>query len=145
MSIATEAAAKRACARANWQLTNLQLQKILYVAHMVTLGKLGKPLLREQFEAWDYGPVLPTLYNRAKMFGRNAVQDIFLIDVDGHPEAVGILDSVVDRLKSWSPGQLVAYTHEPVGAWAKHYSVGKRGVIIPNEDISDEFRRRAGR
>ena len=73
MTITAQSAASRACCRSGWSLSNLELQKILYVGQMLYLGRYNEPLVNEVFEAWDYGPVLPTIYHSAKMFGRSPV------------------------------------------------------------------------
>jgi uncharacterized phage-associated protein len=47
-------------------LTNLKLQKILYYADAWYLALRGEALVREDFEAWVHGPVLPSQYHRFK-------------------------------------------------------------------------------
>jgi uncharacterized phage-associated protein len=42
MSIPAYSAARYICARGDWRVTNLALQKILYLAHMVHLGRTGQ-------------------------------------------------------------------------------------------------------
>src|SRR5690554_2036795 len=79
MGVTALQAAKRACEASGWKLTNLQLQKILYIAQMVYAGKnSGKRLITgDDFEAWDYGPVLPSLYHRVSAFGSGSIKNIF--------------------------------------------------------------------
>lgn len=139
------AAARRMCARSDWALTNLQLQKMLYLAQMMHLGKLGRPLFLGEFEAWDYGPVLPTVYEYAKAFGRDPVQSAF----GGAPEVkdaerAKMLDDATDQLSKLPASRLVAITHWKDGAWAKNYVPGHRGIIISDADILDEYNRRFG-
>jgi uncharacterized phage-associated protein len=57
-------AAKKVCERRTWGVSNLEINKILYFAHMLFLGRHGldSPLVEEMFQAWDYGPVLPSVY-----------------------------------------------------------------------------------
>mgnify|MGYP006283548483 CR=1 FL=1 len=77
MTVSVLSAAKRLAARSGWTLSNLELQKILYLAHMVHLGRTdGAPLVHGLFEAWDYGPVHPDLYHRVKIFGSSPVKNI---------------------------------------------------------------------
>ena len=56
MAISVLEAAKHIGARSHWSLSNLKMQKLLYIAHMFHLGIYNKPLVCEFFEAWDYGP-----------------------------------------------------------------------------------------
>ncbi len=39
-------------------LTQLKLQKLVYMAHGWNLALLGKPLISENIEAWKWGPVI---------------------------------------------------------------------------------------
>ena len=104
----------------------------------------GMPLVRGQFEAWDYGPVHPDLYYEVKQFGADPVQNIFrsIPDISGD-QAIKLLDDAVDQL-SGNASRLVAITHWSEGAWAKNYVPGERGIAIPNEDILQEYRKRTG-
>lgn len=40
-------------------MINLGLQKITYFCHVWFLISVGKPLIKQNFEAWEFGPVLP--------------------------------------------------------------------------------------
>jgi len=142
MSVSAFSAARHICRRSEWRVTNLKLQKILYLAHMSFVGQNeGAPLVDEPFEAWDYGPVIRALYDAVKMFGNSPIQDIFYGSVrplDGTPEGA-MLSSAWDHLKTSSAGELVAITHIPGGAWAKTYVSGM-SKVIPNAAIWDEYR-----
>jgi uncharacterized phage-associated protein len=143
MPITSDMLARAICERSNWTISNLALQKIAYMAHMVYLGRTGRPLVGETFEAWDYGPVLPHLYRRVRAFGRDPIRNVFhgtpaVVD----PEQVAVIDEACENLLSRTPGQLVSLTHRPNGAWARNYRAGSTGNIIPNSDIADEYRNR---
>lgn len=142
MTVNVLAAAKHMAKRSNWTLSNLQLQKLIYLAHMFHLGRTGEPLVYGSFEAWDYGPVHPQLYHAVKMFGSGAVSDVFPLteNIDGRPEAA-ILDEAYVALGHARPGQLVNATHKKGGAWDNNYIPGTRGCIIPNGEILGEFQR----
>lgn len=137
--VSAMAAARRMCERSDWQLTNLHLQKMLYLAQMMYLGRTGERLLNGTFEAWDYGPVLPTVYSEAKAFGSRPIG--FLITNASVPEGDrrDMLDQAYDQLSKMSAGQLVNITHWKNGAWARNYSPNKRGIIIPDSDIRAEY------
>jgi uncharacterized phage-associated protein len=141
MSIPAYSAARYICARGDWRVTNLALQKILYLAHMVHLGRTGQGLIDGEFEAWDYGPVNPDLYRTVKMFGDRPIQNVFF----GAPRIFGTpeeetLREACEHLLVKSPGELVAMTHRQNGAWAKNYVPGIRSIVIPNADIVAEYK-----
>src|SRR5262245_26249764 len=51
----------------------LKLQKLLYFAHGWHLAITGAPLLDEPIEAWQYGPVVSSIYHEFKHFGSRAI------------------------------------------------------------------------
>lgn len=144
MTISTRSAARTLGHFSGWSASNLGLQKALYLAHMYHLGTTGRPLIDEKFEAWDYGPVAPSLYRAARGFGASPVQDIFL-DAPYAAEGSSELRSLQDAarlLASHTPARLVAITHWEKGAWASCYRPGVQHVSIPDEAILGEFRKR---
>jgi len=144
MTISVFDAAKRLCKKSGWSLTNLELQKLIYIAHMFHIGEHGVPLIRESFEAWDYGPVQPDLYHHIKVYGASPVKSMFSLGNEVHEEGTEatILDKVYNQLSDKSASWLVAVTHWPDGAWAKHYKSKSFGNIIHNEDVLQEYKDR---
>lgn len=143
MSVHVLQAAKFASERSGWSLSNLELQKIVYLANMIHLGHYGRPLVQGCFEAWDFGPVHPTLYRHVKRFGAGPVTAISCNagPLQGESES-SLLHEAVDILSKKTGGQLVSITHWSKGAWARNYSPGERNRIISNEDVVDEYRER---
>jgi uncharacterized phage-associated protein len=54
-------------------VTPLKMQKLLYFMHADYLVKTGCPLVKEAFEAWSYGPVIPSVYEQFKSFSRQKI------------------------------------------------------------------------
>jgi uncharacterized phage-associated protein len=54
-------------------LTHLHVQKLVYIAHGFHLALYDEPLVDEQFQAWDFGPVAPELYWALKRYGSRTV------------------------------------------------------------------------
>lgn len=142
MALTAMQAARKICEHGSWKITNLGLQKILYIAQMIFMGENnGARLVDAEFQAWDYGPVVPDVYRRVRMFGANPIQDIFFSESrtnDGLREA--FLHNVCTHLTGKKPGELVSITHWKNGAWAKNYQPGNHGIVIPDRDILDEYR-----
>lgn len=136
-------ASKTICELSGWRISNLPLQKILYLAHMYHLGEYGKPLIDGHFEAWDLGPVEPSLYHKVKAYGDRSIVDIFPCgSLEKSSKKYKTIFEVYAQLKDAPPGQLVAITHWDQGAWASCYKPGIRGILIPNEDILNEYKKR---
>jgi uncharacterized phage-associated protein len=143
MSISSLQAAYEICKLSNWSITNLQVQKILYLAHMVYLGQNKDPLIKEdeKFEAWMYGPVLPQLYNQLKIFGSTPIQAYFFSleeDEQTRKEKLG-LKNAWDNLKNKKSWELVGLTHRENGAWAKVYD-SMSNKTITNSLILEEYK-----
>lgn len=140
MTVSMHAAAKRMCEHSGWSLSNLKLQKLLYIAHMFHIGETDEPLVSDHFEAWNYGPVNPSLYHLMKIFGSSPVGNVFhsIGELEECSERE-TLDSAIDQLGNAPSGKLVAITHWKKGAWAKHYIPSMRNIVIPNEDIRQEY------
>ena len=121
-------------------MTNLKLQKLVYYAQGFYLAKYGKHLFPERICAWEYGPVVPTLYHALKECGSNPVS---LSDLDSFPRER--LDSDTKRLLSeinsvygqFSALRLMQLTHrEP--PWRET----PRGSIISHDSMRRFFRTR---
>ena len=143
MTIKSNDAANHLCALSGWTVSNLQLQKLLYMADMNFVGQQKVRLINEDFEAWDYGPVLPSLYHKCKAFGSKPIPPVFwgATDVSDTPEA-GLLELAWEKLKSVTPGQLVEATHSADGAWILRYQAGARQIKINTADMIAEYDRR---
>lgn len=142
MAIPAIKAMRRMCELRDWSISNLEVNKLLYFAHMIALGEHGRPLVSSNFEAWDLGPVLPDAYHKAKMFGAGPIKP-FLFNGRGVVEKwEPVFQRTLQEMGSFTGGRLVAESHWEHGAWALHYRPGSRGIEIPNDDIADEYRRR---
>ncbi len=133
-------AAKTVASLCNFNVTNLKLQKLLYLAHMMYLGASGKRLIDGHFEAWNLGPVEPEIYHLLKAYGNSKIQDVFRSD--GFPKSSNeyrTIKSVIDQLGDASASQLVQITHRNFGAWAKNFDPGMRGIRISDDDILEEY------
>jgi uncharacterized phage-associated protein len=141
--ISAVAAARHMCERSDWTLTNLKLQKMLYLAQMMYMGEHHERLLNGTFEAWDYGPVLPSIYSEVKAYGSGPIRSLFFGRGNiEDPVRRKILDDAYDQLSQKTAGQLVNITHWSRGAWANNYVPGARGVVIPDADIIKEYQAR---
>jgi uncharacterized phage-associated protein len=49
-------------------ITNLKLQKLVYYCQGFNLAFFNTPLFPDPIEAWDHGPVCPTLYHKLKHY-----------------------------------------------------------------------------
>ena len=123
-------------------MTILKVMKIIYIAHGWMLALYGKPLISEDIEAWQYGPVIPELYRELQQFGRSHINSLpEEYDIKLSDDEQSIVDQTFDGYASYTAGQLVALTHEKGTPWhtvtkGKHHGPG---IIIPNHLIEQYY------
>lgn len=147
MTIDVLRAAKHLGKVSNWTFSNLEMQKILYICHMLYLGQIKRPLLEGTFEAWDYGPVHPDLYHFLKYYGSESIPESVFDDVkdlneSNYQEEIKVFNQMAANFPHPSGAKLVGITHWSEGAWGKNYTPGERGIIISNSDVFEEYEKR---
>lgn len=134
--------AQKFCEYQNWRVTNLRLQKLLYIAQVLSLGlRDGKHLFNAEIHAWKYGPVVPEVYRRFKIFGASPIPQIVFDDElcqcsDDENAFISAVANMTKNLKDW---ELVGLTHRPGSAWAKLYSENSNDKIISEQDMLKEY------
>lgn len=125
-------------------LSNLQLQKLVYLAHGYLLGWKGRPLLNQPVEAWTYGPVVSSVYDEFKAWrdGKIAVPPPSLSPIDADADAVSVIDGVLNLYGNMSAMELVNLTHQPGTPWHQTWETyGKYEYSYPilDELIKNHF------
>jgi len=145
-----------ACSGQRIAVSNLALQKLVYFCHVWTLIEHGRPLIKQRFEAWEYGPVLPYLYREFKAYDRSPITgratkidptngDQVIVSYDFDRTTADTLRKVVSFYGRLSPGDLVSLTHAPGGPWYKvwnHSGQINPGMKIDNGDIVNFYSKR---
>jgi len=93
------------------EITNLQLQKIIYYIQEAFLRKKGKPLFYTPIEAWKLGPVVREVYNYYKGFANHLISDTFNPLEDFSKDEADVMNEVVKRLIGVDKWVLVDLTH----------------------------------
>lgn len=122
-------------------LTPMQVIKLTYIAHGWTLGLLGRPLIREHVEAWQYGPVIKELYQAVKKYGDRPVaciDDAPAVELD--PQELDIVQQVCRLYGGLTGIELSRLTHKPGTPWAESYERGSRSVRISNDLIEQHYK-----
>lgn len=128
------------CKEKGYSISNLKLQKLLYFVQAQFLITTGKPAFLEEIEAWDFGPVVPEVYQYFKMWGsselpailaRNAKAKIYIRDQE-------IMDEILEECAQYSASFLVDITHNQ-DPWYDAYEKYCNNVIT-KESIKEYFR-----
>jgi uncharacterized phage-associated protein len=132
-------------------LTPMKLQKLVYYAMGWFAGYKGKPLVDEAPEAWQYGPVFPTLYHEFKQFGsgpitRKATElnhdfEDEEVSVPEDPDVRGFLDNIWKSYNRYTGVALSEMTHAIGTPWELTWrkAQGVRNVSIPFDIIKEYF------
>ncbi|UNK42138.1 DUF4065 domain-containing protein [Luteimonas sp. S4-F44] len=135
------------------EVTNLSLQKIIFFCHGWCIAKLGKPLIKQDFEAWQYGPVLQHVYREFRSCDRSPIKirakqldpisgNRIEIRAKLEPEIEEIVRESTRFYSRLRPGTLVEMSHAPDGPWDKvwnHSGTINPGMRMSNEDIGKYF------
>lgn len=54
-------------------VSNLRLQKVLYFIQAEFMVSTNSECFNDRIEAWDLGPVVPTVYRKYKVFGASSI------------------------------------------------------------------------
>lgn len=127
--------------RSDTGLTLMQLLKLSYIAHGVTLAVLSRDqenylLANEYVEAWKYGPVFPSIYHefkaqpgyikkKAQRFNpqTDAMQDWMADFSENEAKIMRVVDRKYGHLEGW---ELSVITHKEGTPWSETWEEGKR-------------------
>jgi uncharacterized phage-associated protein len=145
-------------------LTPLKLQKLVYFAHGWCLALTEKPLVSDSVEAWQYGPVIPSIYHEFKNCGNNQIEapaggEFRYIgggkfvktantlehypDTEERQEAREIITKILETYGQFSGAKLSNATHMADSPWQQVYTEGSRHQVISNDLIKEYFKRLA--
>lgn len=128
-------------------MSQLKLQKILYYVYAEFLLKTGKKLFKEEFVAFQYGPVVKEIYHKYKKYGSSIIEededDVFelhariptpisFMKVVSSEVGIEAVTSIIDTLEKYlgcSASELVTKTHRPQGPWDQVYESYQNKVI----------------
>lgn len=141
--------------RLDRSLTNLALQKLLYFAHGLYLIETKGPLVSGHFEAWQYGPVHPAVYQAFKSSGDRPItframsKDILTgnqieIEAPKDPRVRQIVGKIMASYGNLTPGRLVQISHAKNAPWQYVVDRGTESMVfgmrIPDNVIVDRFK-----
>lgn len=131
------------CAEEFNAISNLQLQKILYFIQGEYYRTFGEFIIEDDFEAWQYGPVIPAVYDGYKCNYSAPIypakdEQVNLIELS--PEETEIVHRVIDIRAFQNVYQLVNDSHKVDGAWDRTYKKGTgNGNVIHKKLIQQDF------
>lgn len=106
----------------------LQIQKLVFLVYSEYALRYGKPLFLEEFQAWQYGPVMPRLYYELDKYKKEKIEfkdidlekmklKLKLSRVDKVEEILSCIDDVILKYGSKKGGELIDITHVKGSPW----------------------------
>lgn len=120
--------------------TPLQVIKLTYLCHGWMLGLHDRPISAQPVEAWQYGPVIPDVYHRVKIHGREPIKQPLRFPIPEFDDLeTDLVSQVIDAYGEFSGIQLSQMTHQPGTPWHKVWHQYGQNTIIPNHMIQQHF------
>ena len=122
------------------ELTQSQIQTILYIAYGVRLATKGERLTSEHPQMWQYGPVFPRAYNRLRKDASDGTDEYYSLKAD-HPNIFKYLENCFRRY-AWTKACILSTPHLSEGTpWSetRKSNPDRWGVRIEDELIREWF------
>lgn len=101
-------------------ITPMKLIKLVYIAHGWYLGFTDKQLISESPEAWKYGPVIPSVYDKYKSYRNQNIypttKNVFNLGINAKDQL--FLDKIWTTYGKENGLQLSNRTHQPGTPWS---------------------------
>ena len=123
-------------------LSNLTIQKLLYLIQAKSLSVNDSPVFNDDIQAWRYGPVVPSVYSKLNGFGSSNIDldtldfilqwnSIEVSELDERTES--LVHEVFLKYGNRDPFELVDLTHS-FPAWNDAFEEGEN-IKITNGSI----------
>lgn len=126
-------------------ISNLKLQKILYFVQAQFLVSISNntPCFSDPIEAWDFGPLVPSVYHHYKVYGSAIIpsdkNDPLLPIYQRISESdKKLINYMIDQIADYSASTLMQVIHNQ-DPWGNAYVQGQNNTIA-NEDIRRFFK-----
>lgn len=124
-------------------VTPMKLLKLVYIAHGYMLGMHAAPLLDEQVQAWQYGPIVASVYEAVRGYCSNPV-----LKVAGATAWIGeftrreleVMNTILQRYARVDAVSLSGATHRPGTPWSTTWGMRQQNADISNDLIMGFYR-----
>ncbi len=132
-------------------ITPMKLVKLVYIAYGWYIALTNERLFHEKIQAWEHGPVIPSIYHEFKKFGSNPINcrsyelnmsslEIAVPRIDESKEdALLILSKVWASYRSFTGLNLSDKTHEAGSPWHKVYDPKQKHLTLEDDDIKTHY------
>jgi uncharacterized phage-associated protein len=131
----------------NESVSPMKLLKLTYIAHGWSLGLRKKPLFIDEIQAWQYGPVIPSVYEAYKQYRNSSIpaplipNGLAVVPKLGHKDSE-LIKAVWNAYKHLTALALSALTHEAGTPWEQVWNGRSDGRIRPYLRIDEALIKR---
>lgn len=115
------------CYQSGHPVSNLQLNKMLYVLQLTycraTRGR--EMLFAETFQAWPYGPIIPSVYEAYRDYGGWAIERSYSVDLELDADTRQFIDDGIDVLCRKFPWDFACLSMYEGSPWKRVYKNGE--------------------
>ena len=138
-------------------ISPMQMVKLVYLAHGWNLGFTNNALINEEVEAWQYGPVIDSLYHEFKQFGSGTIREPAVSysfdkeslemkvekpqipDSDNYTKT--LIRNVWQAYKKYTGPQLSNITHMQGTPWEQTFRPHVRNILISDDVIAEHYKK----
>lgn len=125
-------------------ISPMKLQKLIYILYKTYLKETRKRLFSEKFEVWQYGPVIPEVYNVFKKYRANKITDFYTepdgsyntVRLNNNPNFDNAFNKVWNKYCRIDGIYLSQLTHQKNTAWSK--ADKRNDLFLSDKDIFEE-------
>lgn len=122
-------------------ITNLKLQKLLYFLQGEYVRETNSRLIKDDFYAWQLGPVVPSVYSEYAIYSSSTIPAIKDADnIIVTEDQAMIIDRILKKYARISTWNLVELSHKQ-DPWKYNFQIFGDKAIIPFESIERYFKR----
>lgn len=144
--------------KSNYTVTPLQLIKLIYISYGYVLAIVEERLfLEDNIEAWEFGPVIPSIYHSFKHYKKQPITELSseitfdddlnfeekTLELNKNEEnyeiTIKILDKVWERYKKYTGYELIDLTHKDGTPWSEVYNEETHHIPISDDLIKEYY------
>ena len=121
----------------HYAITNLRLQKLLYLVYKEYLQQYNQQLFQDKIYAWEFGPSVKTVYKEFE-HGSIFIQNTFNNLQNFDNELIQLMNNIMEKYSEYPIDRLIYLLTSSKTAWAKVYNPSKE-IEITSDLIKKEL------
>lgn len=128
-------------------VTPMKLLKLIYIAHGYMMGRYQTPLIEENIQAYEYGPIVESVYRKVRSHRSMPVATIKGSSAWRGSFTARELEVMQDVINLYGPHTAITLSQamkHPSTPWSITRESSNRDTRIPNELIESFYKKQLG-